>query len=265
MADVSSTVVAPSEVPQFLRHIVKMYVKYCSATSTYGYPDTPLWQIEYLMHHTTAGAHYMPEQIQQLYDVFRNQRNAKGEIEPWSRPGYKLIIFTDGTVVQTSPFPKIKDNLMYHNHNTVTWGVAPGQVYQDTFRSNLSYSSYPVPYNQNTFHISWTGGHKSFDMNRTQKEVMLALTKELMTRFPNLKLVGHNMVEQTYKECVEYADKEKKECLRTRDVPYYKQCPWYRVHDVAQLLGFPLERVPPFKVGAPNLSPFKGPNETLVV
>lgn len=118
-------------------------------------------QINNIIIHCTAGS-----QSQSAEDVVRYHRNVLG----WKAPGYHYIIEADGKIVNTHPEEKVSNGVKGHNATSIN--------------------------------VCYIGGIDSRGRgidNRTkaQKEALIRVLRELRTRYPNARILGHRDIAST--------------------------------------------------------------------
>ena len=96
------------------------------------------------------------------------------EVMKWNSPGYHYLIEESGKVNILQPIEKISNGVAGFNHSSI--------------------------------HVSYVGGvDKSGKAKDTrsieQKEAMLKIVKELKTKFPNAKILGHKDFPKVNKAC----------------------------------------------------------------
>lgn len=128
--------------------------------------------VKYLVVHTTAGNPRSTAANIQDYFLRSKHKGGRG----WSRGGYHWIVEFDGDL-----------NQMY-----------PETEYTNGVRARRSLRH--VINNGNTLHISYTGGidmktKKPKDTRtKAQKDTLAYSIKELIKKYPNIQVLGHNQV-----------------------------------------------------------------------
>jgi len=113
---------------------------------------------KYIIVHCTAGSHKPP--IESVMGMIYGDRGVKAL--GGSRAGYHLMIQKDGKVCK---------------------------IYDDTF---TAYGA--SGYNANGLQINWMGGANSFNMTNAQAKTLVDVIKTYISRYPNIKVGGHNQV-----------------------------------------------------------------------
>lgn len=121
-------------------------------------------RIDYIVLHCTATS-----QKATVKGIFAGWK-ARG----WTNPGYHFLIMPDGTVHNLQPIEKQSNGVQ--------------------------------GYNKNSIHISYVGGVNSSNVpmdNRTpeQKQKMIELIKDMSTRFPDARILGHRDFPGVKKAC----------------------------------------------------------------
>jgi len=142
-------------------------------------------RVKYLIIHTTAGN--QADTHLDLAHYFMQKINGVG----WTRHGYHISIDSNGKCVQI------------YQDNEKSYGVGqPGKG------NNLS----DDVGNNNTINISWIGGFETFNMNKFQANSINELVKFYQTRYPEIKILGHNQIAN-------------------------KSCPWFYIPSYCRQLG----------------------------